>query len=84
MCDRDFKTAHEIVSKSPNEEIFIAGVIVPRRCADIWLEMVQGNHPTMEEFGVTREAAFPKSRQRIPLMQHCYLCAACVDIASWA
>ena len=54
-CDRDFKTAHEIVRKSPNEEIYFAGAIVPRQCADIWLERVKGNHPTMEEFGVTRE-----------------------------
>ena len=54
-CDRDFKIAHEIVRKSPNEEIYFAGAIVPRRCTHIWLERVQGNHPTMEEFGVTRE-----------------------------
>jgi serine/threonine protein kinase/Flp pilus assembly protein TadD len=55
MCDRDFKTAHEIVDQSPNQEIFMSFVAVPRRCADIWLEMVQGNHPTMEEFRITRE-----------------------------
>ncbi len=54
-CDRDFKAAHEIVRTIPDEETFFAGALVPRRCADIWLEMVQGNHPTMGEFGVTRE-----------------------------
>jgi hypothetical protein len=32
--DRDFMTAHEIVSKSPNEEIVFAGVIVPCRRAE--------------------------------------------------
>jgi serine/threonine protein kinase/tetratricopeptide (TPR) repeat protein len=55
MCDRDFKAAHEVVSKSPNEEIAFIGAVVPKRVADIWLELVRGNHPTMEEFGATRE-----------------------------
>ena len=54
-CDRDFKTAHELVSKGPNQELYFGFALVPRRCLDIWLEMVQGNHPTIEEFGVTRE-----------------------------
>ena len=60
MCDHDFKTAHEIVSKSPNEEIAFTGAIVPKRVADIWLEMVQGNHPAIEEFGATREQLYRK------------------------
>jgi thioredoxin-like negative regulator of GroEL len=49
MCDRDFKAAHEVVSKSPNEEIAFIGAIVPKRVADIWLELVQVNHPTTRE-----------------------------------
>jgi hypothetical protein len=53
--DRDFKTAHELVSKGPNQELYFGFALVPRRCLDIWLEMVQGNHPTIEEFGITRE-----------------------------
>jgi tetratricopeptide (TPR) repeat protein len=60
MCDRDFKTAHEIVSQSPHEEIFFAGAIVPRRVADIWLDMVEGNQPSMEEYGETREQLYQK------------------------
>jgi predicted Zn-dependent protease len=60
MCDRDFATAHEIVSQSPHEEIFFAGAIVPRHVADIWLDMVEGNHPSMEEYGKTREQLYQK------------------------
>jgi tetratricopeptide (TPR) repeat protein len=55
MCDRDYNAAREIVHNSPNEDIFISFVTVPRRCADIWLELIQGNHPKMEEFRATRE-----------------------------
>jgi hypothetical protein len=51
MCDRDWRAAKEIVNNSPNEEIGFSGAVVPRRVADIWLEFVRGNHPTMEEFG---------------------------------
>jgi serine/threonine protein kinase/Flp pilus assembly protein TadD len=60
MCDRDFATAHEIVSQSPHEEIFFAGAIVPRRIADIWLDMVEGKHPSMEEYGKPREQLYQK------------------------
>jgi serine/threonine protein kinase/Flp pilus assembly protein TadD len=51
MCDHDWRVAKEIVNNSPNEEIGFSGAVVPRRVADIWLEFVRGNHPTMEEFG---------------------------------
>jgi hypothetical protein len=54
MCARDFASAQEIVSKSPNEEIFFVGALVPRQIDALWLELVQGNHPTMEEFGAAR------------------------------
>jgi serine/threonine protein kinase/tetratricopeptide (TPR) repeat protein len=55
MCDRDWRAAEEIINSSPNEEIGFSGTVVPRRVADIWLELVRGNNPTMEEFGATRE-----------------------------
>jgi tetratricopeptide (TPR) repeat protein len=55
MCARDFAAAEEIVSKSPNEKIFFAGAFVPRRIATLWLELMRGNHPTMQEFGAARE-----------------------------
>jgi serine/threonine protein kinase/Flp pilus assembly protein TadD len=80
MMDRDFKTAHEIVEKSPNEEIDFGGAIVPRRCMDIWLEMVQGNHPTMEEFGVTREQLYQKV-EADPTNPALLGALGCVDIA---
>jgi tetratricopeptide (TPR) repeat protein len=51
MCARDFAAAAEIVSKSPNQEIRFFGPLVPRGIVALWLELVQGNHPTMEEFG---------------------------------
>jgi serine/threonine-protein kinase len=55
MCARDFAAAKEILSKSPNEEIFFVGALVPRLIVALWLELVQGKHPTMEEFGAARE-----------------------------
>jgi tetratricopeptide (TPR) repeat protein len=80
MCDRDFKTAHEIVDTSPNEEIFFCFVTVSRRCVDIWLEMIQGNHPRMEEFGATREQLFQKI-DADPTNALLLSVGACVDIA---
>ena len=80
MMDRDFKTAHEIVEKSPNEEIDFGGAMVPRRCMDIWLEMVQGNHPTMEEFGVTREQLYQKV-EADPTDPALLSALGCVDVA---
>jgi serine/threonine protein kinase/TolB-like protein/Tfp pilus assembly protein PilF len=55
MCARDFAAAGESVSKNPNEEIRFFGPLVPRRIVALWLELVQGNHPTIEEFGAARE-----------------------------
>ena len=80
MLDRDFKTAHEIVEKSPNEEIVFAAAIVPKRVADIWLDMVQGNHPTMEEFGVTREQLYRKV-EADPTNPVLLSALGCVDVA---
>jgi serine/threonine protein kinase/tetratricopeptide (TPR) repeat protein len=63
MCARDFAAADEIVSKSPNEEMIFFGAfgaLVPRRIVALWLELVQGNHPTIEEFGAAREQLYRK------------------------
>ena len=60
MCARDFAVAGEIVSKSPNEEMIFFEALVPRRIVALWLELVQGNHPTMEEFGAAREQLYRK------------------------
>jgi len=59
MYARDFAAAKEIVSKSPNEEIFLGGAFggadVPRQVYSLWLEFIQGNRPATEEFGAARE-----------------------------
>jgi serine/threonine protein kinase len=60
MCARDFAAAAEIVNKSPNEEIRFFGPLVPRGILLLWLELVQGNHPTIEEFGAARERLYRK------------------------
>jgi hypothetical protein len=60
MCARDFAAAAEIVSKSPNDEIRFFGPLVPRGIVALWLELVQGNHPTIEEFGAARERLYRK------------------------
>ena len=54
-CARDFALANEIVAKSPREEMMFFGALVPRQIVQLWLELVEGNHPTMEEFGAARE-----------------------------
>jgi TolB-like protein/Tfp pilus assembly protein PilF len=59
-CDRDWTAAKEIFDKSPDEEISFTGVIVPRRCTELFMKFVQGNRPTMEEFGPTREQLYRK------------------------
>ncbi len=59
-CAGDFTAAREIVSKSPNEEIRFFGPLVPRRIVALWLDLVQGNHPTIEEFGAAREQLYRK------------------------
>ena len=55
MCARDFAAAEEILRKNPNEEIFSDYALVPRRIVALQFEFVQGNRPTMEEFGTARE-----------------------------
>ncbi len=60
MCARDFAAAREIVSKRPNEEIRFFGPLVPRPIVALWIELVQGNHPTVEKFGAAREQLYRK------------------------
>jgi hypothetical protein len=60
MCARDFSVAAEIASKSRNEEMMFLGALVPRRIVTLWLELVQGNHPTAEEFDASREQLYRK------------------------
>jgi tetratricopeptide (TPR) repeat protein len=55
MCARDFAAAEEILTKTSNEEVRFLGAFVPRRIWVLWLELVQGNHPTIEQFGAARE-----------------------------
>jgi serine/threonine protein kinase/Flp pilus assembly protein TadD len=80
MCARDFAAAKEIVSKDPNEKIGFVGTAVPCRVVAIWLEMVQGNHPTMEEFGATREQLYKKV-EADPTNPALLSALGCVDIA---
>jgi tetratricopeptide (TPR) repeat protein len=60
MCARDFAAAEEIVGESPNEELFFFQAFVPRQVWTVWLELVQGNHPTTEQFGAVREQLYRK------------------------
>ena len=58
LCERDFAAAEEIVNKSPNEEIQFTGALVPRQIETLWIEFIQGKHPTMEQFGAAREQLY--------------------------
>jgi hypothetical protein len=47
-------------NKDSNEEILFAGAPfagapIPRQISVLWVEFLQGSHPTMEEFGPARE-----------------------------
>jgi serine/threonine protein kinase/Flp pilus assembly protein TadD len=57
MCSRDFATAEEILSESPNE-IYFLKALVPRQIFTLWVEFLRGNHPTMEQFGAAREQLY--------------------------
>jgi serine/threonine protein kinase/Flp pilus assembly protein TadD len=59
-CARDFAAAEEVLNESPNKEIIFIGAFVPRRIVVLWLEFLQGNHPTMEQFGSAREELYRK------------------------
>ena len=55
-----FAAAEEILSESPNEEINFYGALVPRQTWALWLEFIQGNHPSIEQFGRAREQLYQK------------------------
>jgi serine/threonine protein kinase/tetratricopeptide (TPR) repeat protein len=60
MCARDFAAARAILNENPNGEIFFVGSLVPRRIIALWLEFLQGHHPTVEQFGAAREQLYTK------------------------
>jgi TolB-like protein/Flp pilus assembly protein TadD len=60
ICAHDFAAAEEILSESPNEEINFYGALVPRQIWALWLELIRGNHPTVEQFGGARERLYQK------------------------
>jgi TolB-like protein/Flp pilus assembly protein TadD len=57
---REFAVAKDILSKTPEEEVFFYGASVPRGIFMLWLELVQGHHPTMEQFGAARQQLYQK------------------------
>jgi hypothetical protein len=66
--------------KSPKEEISFFGPLVPRQIVALWLELVQGNHPTVEEFGAAREQLYRKveANRTDPFL---LAALACADVA---
>jgi serine/threonine protein kinase/Tfp pilus assembly protein PilF len=60
ICARDFAAAKEILSNSQNEEMAFLNVVVPVQIVKLQLEFVQGNHPSMDEFGTAREQLYRK------------------------
>jgi serine/threonine protein kinase/Tfp pilus assembly protein PilF len=58
MCARDFAAAREIVRESPNEEVLFVGAMVPREIYVLWHELLQGNHPSEEQFGAARDQLY--------------------------
>ena len=59
-CARDFGSAVQIVSSSPNEELYFGGAIVPRQILLLWTEFLKGNHPTAERFAAARQELYQK------------------------
>jgi len=57
---RDFAAAKDILSKVPGEELYFYGASVPRGIWMLWLELIQGNHPNIEQFGAAREQLYRK------------------------
>jgi serine/threonine protein kinase/Flp pilus assembly protein TadD len=52
---RDFAAAEEILKGTQNKEIPFCEASVPKEIWMLWVEFVQGNHPTVEQFGAARE-----------------------------
>jgi TolB-like protein len=55
LCARDFAAAEEILKRSENKEIPFFMALVSKEIWTLWLEFIQGNHPTVEQFGAARE-----------------------------
>jgi TolB-like protein/Flp pilus assembly protein TadD len=61
ICSRDFAAAESIISQAPAEELlFGTGGLVPRQIYALWVEFLEGKHPTTEEFGAAREQLYRK------------------------
>ena len=57
---RDFSAGEEIIRNDLNEEISFCRALVPREIFTLWLEFIQGNHPTVEQYGAAREQVVRK------------------------
>jgi TolB-like protein len=60
MCAREFGAAEKILNQSNNYEIFFYRAMFPPRIWVLWLELVQGNHPSSEQFGAARDELYRK------------------------
>jgi serine/threonine protein kinase len=60
ICAHDFDAAEEILSESRNEELYFDSALVPRQIWALWLELIRGNHPTIEQFEDARERLYQK------------------------
>jgi tetratricopeptide (TPR) repeat protein len=61
ICSRDFAAAEAIISQAPTEEIFFPnGVSVPPQIYLLWVEFLEGKHPSTEQFGAAREQLYRK------------------------
>jgi hypothetical protein len=68
VCARDLAVAGGVISKNPNEQMIFLGALVPRRIVALWLEMVQGNHPTWRTLPVRVNNFTEKSKQTEPTL----------------
>jgi TolB-like protein/Flp pilus assembly protein TadD len=57
---RDFAAAKEILSQDKDKEILFCRAYVPKEIFTLWLEFLQGNHPTMVDYGAAREELYRK------------------------
>jgi hypothetical protein len=69
----------EMSQKSKGRDL-IFWTLVPRQIVALWLELVQGNHPTVEEFGAAREQLYRKveANRTDPFL---LAALACADVA---
>jgi tetratricopeptide (TPR) repeat protein len=60
LYTRDFAAAEEILRKDQNKELPFCRAVVPKEIFTLWLEFIQGNHPSAELFRDAREQLFQK------------------------